>query len=103
MDDLDEYRGTIAVKEGQHWRWCYLQPDYETVARKSEPNKHLRIQRIDGKPFDLAEHKFILMRGALLSEKELLTVASVKHGVMKLSGNTSECIIVDDPLAEVAV
>ena len=81
MIEFDRYRGTIAVKEGKSWRWCYLQPDYETVARKSEANKHLRIQRIDGKPLDLALHKFILMRGALLSENELLTIGTVKHGI----------------------
>ncbi len=97
MDEFDRYRGKIAIKENHSWRWCFLRPDYETVARKDEPNRHLRIQRIDGKP--IVCERWILQHGALLTDDELRTVDTVKHGLAQLSGNKSECIIVDDPLA----
>lgn len=80
MDEFDRYRGKIALKGDQGWRWCFLQPAYETVARKDAPNNHLRIQRVDGNP--ITDERWILMKGAMLTTDELRTVDTVKHGLV---------------------
>ncbi len=79
MDEFDRYRGRIAVKGRTGWRWCFRQPDYETVVQKDAPNRHRRIQRIDGKP--IAFERGILQTGALLTNGEMRTIDTVKHGL----------------------
>ena len=80
MDEFDRYRGRIAVKGRTGWRWCFLQPDYETVARKDQPNRHLRVQRINGEP--IAFKRGILLEGPLLTEDEKRTIDTVKYGLV---------------------
>lgn len=90
MTVFDIYRGKVAVRQNGRWYWAVVAPGFCAVARTDSPNRHHAICR-NGELGHIVPNaeRFVLI-GALLSEKNIEAVDTVKFGLVATIDSAEE-------------